>query len=159
MTPVKIEPITASDANPVREICYNLRDGDRHEAFAQMRHDSAHVLAHNIIHDWGPLSYIVYRYEKPVAVLGAMEMWPGVWSAWLLATDDFSKVGKTVTAFIHRDMSPLLRALGCHRLEARSLATHTEAHRWLESLGAKREALLKNYGKNKEDFIIFHWDE
>ncbi|MGB8274062.1 MAG: hypothetical protein WCF16_02200, partial [Alphaproteobacteria bacterium] len=44
-----------------------------------------------------------------------------------------------------------------HRAECRSIADHHEAHRWLERLGAVREAYLPDCGKNREPFVLFAW--
>lgn len=43
------------------------------------------------------------------------------------------------------------------RVEARSIISHTRAHKWIESLGASNLCVLKCYGKNNEDFVLFNW--
>ena len=85
-------------------------------------------------------------------------MWPGVWSMYLFATPHFQQVAWDTTRHIRRVMLPALALAGAHRAEARSAVSHVEAHAWLERLGAKREATLKGYGRNKEDFSLFVWD-
>lgn len=44
-----------------------------------------------------------------------------------------------------------------NRVEARSISTHTKAHQWLTSLGARCECELDCYGKNGESFRLFAW--
>ena len=62
-----------------------------------------------------------------------------------------------MTRHIIRVMMPSLAIAKAHRAEARSAASHIEAHNWLERLGATREAPLRGYGRNGEDFILFAW--
>lgn len=135
----------------------NLRKADAEEAFAQRDHDDPLRLAAEAWAHWGEIAWVVYSGGEPVAVFGATRMWGGVWGAWLLATDDFPKVGLFVTKFIQRRMIPFLVEQGAHRCEARSLDSHKRAHEWLEALGAEREGLLWQYGKGGEDFAIYRW--
>lgn len=152
----KIEPLQGIE--PLEHIIHNLRAQDREEAFCQKAYDDPARLTRELFFGAGGMVWIAYSHNEPVAVVGALEIWPGVWSAWMLATDKFSKVGTLVTRFIRKRLIPTLNELGAHRCEARSLASHEEAHRWLESLGAVKEAELKRYGKNGQDFFVYRWD-
>lgn len=138
-------------------VCGRLRDGDREEAFALRWDDDADALAMDTLR-WGKLSWAVYDDALPVALLGATQLHPNVWSAWMLATDQWPRVALGVTKFIKRRMIPHLMESGATRCEARSIDGHTKAHRWLEALGAVQEARLRRYGRNGEDFLVFRWD-
>ena len=139
----------------VRYVCNNLRADDAAEVFALSNHDNPNLLAQEVIGYWGELMWVAKLHGEPVALFGALNMWPGVWSAWLIATDEFPAVGLSVTKFIHREVIPLLKEKGAHRCEARSMSTHTWSHEWLKSLGAVEEATLIGYGKGKEDFLVY----
>lgn len=153
---VKLDKL--KDKKDVLHVCNNLRAADAQEIFSQCNHDSISLLADEIFRNWGD-SWVAYTPSgNPAALFGALRMWPGVWSAWLIGTDEFPKVGLSITKFIHREMIPMLKAAGCHRCEARSMAGYTWSHEWLESLGAIEEATLKGYGKGKEDFLIYRLD-
>jgi RimJ/RimL family protein N-acetyltransferase len=67
-------------------------------------------------------------------------------------------VSFALTRWVKRFMIPALKEAGMHRAEARSLATHTTAHAWMQSLGAKQESVLRQYGRDKQDFILFGWE-
>ena len=95
--------------------------------------------------------------ERPVAVFGAVELWPGRWSALMFATDDWPTVALSVTRFVLDDVMPTLIGLGCRRCEVRSMATHHAAHRWLARLGARAEGVHPAEGRNHEAFITYAW--
>ncbi len=45
----------------------------------------------------------------------------------------------------------------CRRLQVITYTEHDIAHGWIEALGAKREGLLRSYGRNGEDFNVYAW--
>jgi RimJ/RimL family protein N-acetyltransferase len=146
------------DLDLVQYVCRNLRDADRAEAHAVRFDDSDDSLAMEISTSWGTFGWAA-GLEQPIAVIGASQIWPGFWSAWMLATDEFPRIGLPLTKFVKRRMIPMLfKELGLRRGEARSSEQNVEAHRWLETLGAVRESTLVRYGKNGEDFHIYRWD-
>jgi hypothetical protein len=152
-----VNALLEADPASIMRVASDMREVDRAEIFATRWTDSAIDLAEDICRIPGPKWVAHADGAGPVAAYGAMPMWPGVWSMYLFATDDFQRVAWDVTRHIIRVMMPSLAIAKAHRAEARSAASHTEAHVWLERLGAKREATLKNYGRNREDFIVFAW--
>lgn len=142
----------------VLAICWNLRAADRREAFATRFNDDPDSLAMEIFSTWGGLMWIAHHDGKAVALFGATEQWPGVYSCWLLATDDWPAVALGVTKFVKRRIMPHLADSGALRCEARSIDGHDKAHRWLTSIGCVQEARLRRYGRNGEDFLVFRWD-
>lgn len=142
----------------VAYVCNRLREADAREIFATRRTDDPDALAVEIIRYWGPMGWVAYNSARPVALVGATETWPGVWSAWMMATDEFPDVALGLTKFVKRRMIPGLVELGAFRCEARSIDGHTEAQRWLQVLGAVQEARLRRYGRNGEDFLVFRFD-
>jgi hypothetical protein len=142
----------------VMHVVRNMRAEDAREVFANRRGEDPDALAMEIMRTWGPLGFVFHHAGRPAAIVGATEMWPGVWCAWLLATDDFPHVALGLTKFVKRGMIPYLVENGAHRCEARSIDGHSQAHRWLRLLGASQEARLRRYGRNGEDFLVFRWD-
>lgn len=139
---------------PVAE---NMRAADRAEIFATRFDDSAERLAGEAIQT-GSLIGWVAGLEEPIAAFGCHMLWPGVYSMWLFATDSFHQIGLPVTRLVIRDIVPMLFEGGAHRLEARSMEGHTDAQRWLETVGARREATLKGYGRDGQDFHVYAWE-
>lgn len=142
----------------VAYVCRNLRAADQREIFATRRADDPDALAVEIIRYWGPVGWVAADGPRPVALIGATETWPGVWSAWMMATEEFPVVALGLTKWVKRAMMPGLVDLGAVRCEARSIDGHDHAHRWLRMLGAVQEARLRRYGRNGEDFLVFRFD-
>lgn len=148
--------LAKADLGSLLYICRNMRADDRSEIFATRWDDDPDQLAADAFTRWGEMSYIAFAQDgTPVASIGATPVWPGVWSGWMMATDRFGEVGKPLTKWIRRVMLPAIAKAGCHRAEARSESTHHAAHRWMEMLGAKPESVLRQYGRQKQDFILF----
>lgn len=144
------------------EVAAEMRPRDRQEIFATRFDDgenieSLHDLAGQLLAHSRFGAIAVGEDGVAAAAVGAAEMWPGVWSVWMFATDAWPRHYLRVTAFIRRQLIPALLAAGARRAECASLASYHSAHRWLTYLGARPEAYLTAYGKNGEDFILFCW--
>lgn len=152
-------------ANPslldVLYVCHNLREWDRKELFATRFDNDPDRLAMDVM-GWGPFWWVaggeVDGRDRAIAVIGATLIWPGVWSVGMFATDDFPRIGLPLTRWVRRRMIPAIVQQGIHRGECRSMEGHEAAHRWLETLGAKREGELKGYGKGGETFFTYTWE-
>lgn len=143
---------------PALHVCRNLRAADIREIEAtRWGSYSPEDLAIEVARVWTLNGYgwsVFGGDGLPVAFFGATQPWPGVFSAYMLATDDFPRVALPLTKFVKRVFIPYLRERG-HRIEARSIDGHTQAHGWLRLLGAGVEARMQRYGRNGEDFLIF----
>jgi len=150
--------ITGPTWDAILHVALHMRERDRAELFANRWDDSALGVAESTIaiKDQG-LLYVGWLEDTPVVVYGARPIWPGVWTVYAYATDDFPRIGGYVTRHIRRAMMPGLLLMGAHRAQCYSLASHDVAHRWLTALGASRDARLPAFGKNGEDFILFSW--
>lgn len=142
----------------VHYLVQNMREADRAEITAMGGAEDVDRLAMDVLQRWGAYAFVAMADDYPAAIVGAREMWPGVWSVWAFGTDEFLKVARGLTKFIRRVMIPHLTELGAHRAQAISVDGHWRAHRWLEALGAVQEARLRRYGRNGEDFLVFRWD-
>jgi hypothetical protein len=149
-----LRPLNRADLTAVAA---NMRAADRSEIFATRFDEDAELLAEECLASDSLGAILADRDGIPVAAIGAWEMWPGVWSVWMFATPSWPKVALSATRFVKRKLQPALLALGAHRAECRSSATHCNAHRWLHCLGAEIEAEYRDFGKNREIFIGFVW--
>lgn len=94
---------------------------------------------------------------EPVALVGADPDRPGVWTVYAFGTPRWGEVVGGLTRYVRRVMIPSLVSGGAHRAQCYSISTYTQAHRWIELLGAKQEAVLRQFGRHGEDFIVFRW--
>ena len=141
----------------VSYVARNMREWDRREIFATRVDDDPENLVHDVAR-CGPITWVAGRDSDPIAAFGCAPLWPGVWSMWLFATDKFGDIGISMTRLVTKAIVPMMIEAGAHRLEARSMEGHTDAQRWLEVIGARREGTLARYGRNKEDFHVYAWD-
>lgn len=147
-------PVNIRDAVFVAE---NMREWDRREIFAtHWRGEDAFAVARDTV-ACGSFGWVL-GLDRPIAVLGAYPMHPHVWSVHMYATDDFRQIGISATRFVRRVMIPALVAADLRRAQCLSMEGHTDSHRWLEALGAKRESVLREYGRDGEDFVMFRWN-
>lgn len=91
------------------------------------------------------------------AVGGLVPYRKGEIEVWMLGTDTFKQSYISMTRAIKHDILAPAKVAGAKRLFCRSIGTHTEAHRWLEILGAKCERDEKGFGINGEDFKTYAW--
>lgn len=138
-------------------ICDNMRDMDRREIYATRWTENPEHLVDAIM-IVPELGWIAKNDDGvPVAAMGVIPMWDGVWSLWMFATDKWQEVSLSVTKFVKRALPQGMADAGIHRAQCYSSAQHSVAHAWLRMLGADKESEVKSYGKNGEDFIVFSW--
>lgn len=145
------------DRNAVAYVIANMRDWDRKEIFATRLDDEEGESLLESVFAAGPVSWIAWEGDEPIAVFGCMPLWRGVWSMWFFATDNFHKIGLGVTKLVLRYIIPMLWDGGAHRLECRSMEGHVDAQRWLKVIGAQREGSLSGYGRDGQDFHVYTW--
>lgn len=140
-------------------VSLHMRPDDRDEILAtQPWGGTAACFARQAVEHAGPLAWCAGR-SRPIACIGARELWPGVFQAWMFATADFDSIGISLTLAVRRAIMPAVAAAGAHRVQAFSAAWHTQAHAWLERLGAERESTLRAFGRNGEDFFTYCWTD
>lgn len=140
----------------VLHVVKNMREQDAREIYGLRWNNEPGEVALEVM-SAGKFGWTFGVDDTPIACVGAFTKWPGVLSVWMFSTDDFDKVAISLTKFIKRVMMPAGIQQNIHRHECQSLATHTTAHRWLESMGFEKESVLKSYGRNGEDYINMVW--
>jgi hypothetical protein len=148
--------LTEPNLPDILYVAYAMREADRREIYATRFSESPDELAMSAI-GWGKFAWVAHFEDRPVAYIGAGQMWPGVWTVWMFATDEFPKIGLPLTKFVKRSMIPAIRAAGAHLAMCWSIVGHDHAHRWLKCLGAEAGPPMPGYGKNGETFIPFTW--
>lgn len=145
-----IRPITLEDT---ARVAAKMRDIDRREICALHGTDDP-VEATSTLRFLRHIGATVWR-DEPICAIGAVFMWPGVVSVFMFATDRWPEVAIETTRFVRKTLLPTLCEAGVHRLQCYSLDSHIEAHRWLRFLGADRETTEPEFGKNRENYVLF----
>lgn len=136
-----------------------MREADRREIMCQREPERSDHLA---CEAWfsSPLHRYVARLgDAPVAAFGAAELRPGrkIWSAWAFGTDHMRAAIPAITRTIMRTITPDLLNRGAQRVQIYTIEDHDLSHRWLESMGCVREAVIPHWGKNGEAFVLYAW--
>lgn len=147
--------LTSPDHDNVRHVVDHLRAADREELFALRDDEDPRRLVAEVMAR-PEMTWVAWWEKRPAVVLGAVEWRRGVWHVHCFGTDDFGRLALPLTRFVRKTMLPLLfDTFGAHRLTADSLGTHTNAHRWMELCGARREGVRQAHGKGGEDFATY----
>jgi hypothetical protein len=111
---------------------------------------------------YGGIAWCAWLNDNPEFAFGFTPqhlLMPHLLSAWAwgspkknLCMAEIARWAKAKPSLIDR-----LDALGAIRIEARSIATHHQAHRWLEWLGFRQDCELPQWGKDKERFLQYSW--
>jgi len=142
----------------VRHIAEHMRPCDREEIFATQWDDDPAAFTERFCAVAMNFCWVARVDDEPVALIGAVPQHPGVWSVFMFATDRFPEVKILLTRHVKRIIIPTLREDSkAHLAFCYSLDRHTAAHKWLECLGAKRELVIPEFGKNRETFYMFTW--
>lgn len=144
----------------VTYVAQRMRPHDKAERLA-LSHGEDVIAAATRFLDMPHLAVTVWK-GTPIAVIGVVFPHPGVASTIFFATDQFRHVALATTRFIRRKLFPILLSTGIHRLQVCSMRASSRAssHEWItRCFGAEREAVLVEYGRNREDFTIYVADK
>lgn len=145
----------------LRQVVLHMRAADWREIFCCRASDDAEAFVDEmILHCASGFCAYVARAAgaaEPVAVIGVAALTPRVGSAFMFATDDFDVIAWSLTRRLKAEIVPGLQKAGLARVECRAWAGNGAALRWLRHLGARREAVLRGYGRDGETFIQMAW--
>lgn len=136
-------------------VCRQMPQDEREQiqAFSGEQYDADQVAASYHLFD-GP-KWTLCADDRPLLVAGFTELRPGVWQDWMFSTPSaWDPHWWTTTKQSRRVMDAMLRTVA-HRLQCVSLASRIQAHKWYSALKLEREGVLRGYGANGEDAIMF----
>lgn len=141
----------------LRDLSYvaaHMRPADRAEVASQIDEWSATQVAAMSLRDF---AYVVELNGNPEAAFGCAQVRKGYWIAWSWMTDRGLRCVPTMIRFITEQLQPAVYEAGALRVEARALASHRQARRFLERIGGHFRCFLPYYGKNGEAFVLYDW--
>lgn len=110
---------------------------------------------------WGEIAKLdhaatILENGVPIACGGAIPLWPGRMSAWVIVRED---VCRRAALYIHRQAMRLLdhaqENCSARRIEASTSASSKESCRWLEMLGFVQEGRMAYYGPDGNDHLLY----
>ena len=135
-------------------VARHMRLSDRTELYAFDETENPEKLARELAF-YERFHWCAFIDWRPVSNISAIEQAPTVWRVGMFSTDEWPKVALSCTRFFQRTMYPTLYDLKCNRAECRSIVSHTDAHKWLDSLGVVRECTMHDVGPRRESRIHF----
>lgn len=148
--PVRIAPATYRD---LVTVILSMRPDDWREIVCQYDTVTPYELAHRCT---AGEAWLAYLDGEPVAGFGVQPIASGTLQIWAFGTEQMIRAVPSLSRFILLDRLPAWIDAGYHRVEARSIADHHVAHRWMESLGGIASP-CPAFGKDGEDFVMFAW--
>lgn len=141
----------AINASDCIYIAKHMRERDRREILAVSPDFDPKELGMYVYRLWervGVAGLIAYLDKQPVAVVSLTAETPRSAQATMFATDEFDKIGKSLTRYMIQKILPSVIDRGLNRIEARCWSGHECARRWMERLGAKQEAVVRAISAN-----------
>jgi hypothetical protein len=149
----------ASDED-VLHICRNLRPEDRLEQFAARFDDDPDALAADLIR-WRQVAIkqlaLCTEAGEPAILVGAYLETPTVARFHMASTPALVAIGREGHRFGKRRFIPAVLAPNVAMAEARIMATHFYARRWVATCGFIELAGPHPYGKHGEAFVLVAW--
>lgn len=150
--------LTLATIRDVSFILSNLRPGDHEEITCQIPEGArpADYAAQCVC--FGQ-SWVARWNGVPAMAFGVSRMTAAgnVLSGWAFGTRRAPGCLREVVRFCRDIMMPEWVSEGVTRIEARSLGSHTVAHRWMAAIGADYEADVPAWGRSGERFKLYAW--
>lgn len=133
------ERMRASDRREVYALAWPGQDGPEHLAMECMRVSRYGATIHS-------------ADGQAQAALGLAPLWPGVFSAWMFATDRWAEVWREAVRYARGPLTAEAEAGGMWRAQCHSAANHREGRRFLQALGFRQEGPPVQFGRAREMF-------
>jgi len=156
MSRVRIKPAVFRD---ISFVAAHMRAQDAAEIYCQFPGSATSLDVAALSYANTDHAYCAWLDGSPVAAFGFSPATPAgtVLSAWAFGTRAFTRAVPAISRYGAQVVAPLLVADGVRRVEVRSIKGHDIAHKWLHSLGARREAELCDWGRGGETFELWSW--
>jgi len=99
-------------------------------------------------------AFSVMLGEKVIAVLCAAKLHNGVAEVFTLQSDEVLKHPVAFHKAVSNVLSDYEKKHNLHRIQATVLGSFVQGYRWLRLLGFKMEAVLHNYGPQKQEYLL-----
>lgn len=135
----------------------HLRERDAREIFALRWDRDRATLFSEVRLMLNPLWQTWAVDGEPVAIIGACVLRPGVAMVACFGTDLWDRALPGMLRYARFVLPGLLARLDVHRYEAHALAANADTARFIAATGGELEATLSEYGREREDFLLYRW--
>ena len=101
------------------------------------------------------LGFTAFVNGRPICAGGVVLLRQGVGEAWALTTPLVEAHRLVVARFAMVGLPAIVKALELHRVQVSVQRCHHASQRLVERLGFTREGLLRCYGSNGEDYVLY----
>jgi len=108
-----------------------------------------------IADDRANYAFTILRDGKPVCALVAVQVWPTVFEVSAAVSEDARKFFATIHRSTVEVLSRVAEGTKAHRMQMTVKADFKKGCRWAEALGFEVETVLKHYGPEAEDFLLY----
>lgn len=119
---------------------------------ANMRRDH---MAYNLLMSGD--TFAARQGDQPIGFFGTSVINAACLSVWALGTRHMWRAVGAMNRFLVDEHLPARIEQGFHTMEARSICTHLDAHRWIRQLGGKQHGEAFEFGRDRELFLLFRW--
>ncbi len=110
---------------------------------------------HYICSSPGVLAYTLVRNGLVIAVIGGHILWPGVMQVWMITSDRCREFPKDFHTSILKTMDFVIARYNLRRIQCEVKYGYDEGVRWITSLGFQCEGIMREYGPEGSDYILY----
>lgn len=97
----------------------------------------------------------VLHSGAPVAIIGANELFRGMWNIWSIFSDDIKKTPAVFLRRLKRLCDDYMKRRDVRRAQMSVSTSNRSGWRLAEFLGFKSEGVMKAYGVDGSDYVLF----
>lgn len=103
----------------------------------------------------GPTICIFGPGNRRLGLVGGVFVWTGVCRFWAILTDDIDLYPVAVSRVLLRLLNWFVKYYNVHRAEMTVKADYLTGIKWAKFFGFEAEGLLRQFGPDKSDYLIF----
>jgi hypothetical protein len=100
------------------------------------------------------VAFTAFRHNRPIAVLGVVNIWPGVGEMWSLFDNQAREIPATALRTGKSFGDIAIRYLNLHRLQITVRTDDNRAFRYAQAIGFETESVMRKYGPDQVDYLL-----
>jgi RimJ/RimL family protein N-acetyltransferase len=100
------------------------------------------------------VAFTAFRHNRPIAVIGVVNIWPGVGELWSIFDNQARDIPATMLKSAIRFSDIAIRYLQLHRLQITVRTDDNRAFRYAKAIGFETESVMRKYGPDQIDYLL-----